>query len=144
MALSVEGVEPLVLLRGLEPRDGIQATVPERGGPFLLGELLPLGDYTLGTYGTVRPSDRYNAVHTDVSMALTWEGGTQTLFTLPGLDEAHPRLVFAGDLDGDGEVDLILDETWHYNLGQLSLWLSSAAEPGQRLGRVAMQESTGC
>lgn len=61
-----------------------------------------------------------------------------------GFGEAVPRLLFAGDLDRDGRVDLLLDTTDHYNLSRPTLFLSGAAGKGELVRQVAQQELTGC
>lgn len=58
--------------------------------------------------------------------------------------EAAPRLIFAGDLDRDGRLDLILDTTDHYNLSRPTLFLSGAAGKGELLHAVATHAATGC
>ncbi|WP_133498988.1 hypothetical protein [Cognatilysobacter terrigena] len=59
-------------------------------------------------------------------------------------DDASPALLFAGDLDHDGRLDLILDMTDHYNASEPTLFLSSGAGPKALVRRVALQRSTGC
>jgi hypothetical protein len=59
-------------------------------------------------------------------------------------DDASPALLFAGDLDRDGHLDLILDATDHYNVGRPTLYLSSPARDGELVRRVAVNESVGC
>lgn len=59
-------------------------------------------------------------------------------------DDAAPALLFAGDLDHDGRLDLILDTTDHYNVHQPTLFLSSGAAPGDLVRQVALHRSTGC
>lgn len=59
-------------------------------------------------------------------------------------DDAAPVLHFAGDLDHDGRLDLILDTTDHYNVTEPTLFLSSGAGPKALVRRVALQRSTGC
>ena len=44
-------------------------------------------------------------------------------------NDASPSLLFAGDLDHDGQLDLLLDVTDHYNLQLPTLFLSGAASP---------------
>ncbi|WP_412062814.1 hypothetical protein [Rubrivirga sp. IMCC45206] len=61
-----------------------------------------------------------------------------------GGDDGHPALLWAGDLDGDGRLDLLVDESNHYNLSAPALFLSSAAGPGQFVRRVARHETVGC
>lgn len=71
----------------------------------------------------------------------------QVLYSLNGKeepDEPHWRLVWAGDLDGDGKLDLYLHASYHYNLSQGRLFLSSGAENGKLVREVALFETTGC
>lgn len=65
----------------------------------------------------------------------------------PGLmlgDDATPHLIFAGDLDRDGKLDLIFDTTDHYNLSRPVLFLSGAAEGDELLHAVAEHNAVGC
>ena len=59
-------------------------------------------------------------------------------------DDASPALVFAGDLDDDGRLDLIFNTTDHYNVSRPTLFLSSQAAPGEMLREVAHYQSVGC
>ena len=59
-------------------------------------------------------------------------------------DDASPALLFAGDLDHDGKLDLLFDATNHYNVSRPTLFLSSQARPGELLHQVAQYESVGC
>ncbi|MGN6150944.1 MAG: hypothetical protein ACTHOH_02905 [Lysobacteraceae bacterium] len=59
-------------------------------------------------------------------------------------DEASPALLFAGDLDGDGALDLLYDVTDHYNVTAPTLFLSGAAGDGELVHAVAEQRTTGC
>ena len=58
--------------------------------------------------------------------------------------EASPHLIFAGDLDRDGRLDLIFDTTDHYNVSRPTLFLSGAAAEGELVRRVAEYHSVGC
>lgn len=58
--------------------------------------------------------------------------------------EGTPGVLFAGDLDGDGRLDLIFDATAHYNVSVPVLYLSSKARAGELVGRVADHHSVGC
>jgi hypothetical protein len=59
-------------------------------------------------------------------------------------DDAPLDLQFAGDLDGDGRLDLIFDTSEHYNVLQPTLFLSGAAGAGELLRAVARHRRTGC
>lgn len=70
---------------------------------------------------------------------------TQTLFTwAQALSEEHAELIWAGDLDGDGNLDLLLDHSSNSNATGLSLYLSTWAAPGQLVGRAATFKTLGC
>ena len=58
--------------------------------------------------------------------------------------EATPHLIFAGDLDRDGRLDLIFDTTDHYNVSRPTLFLSGAAGEGELVRMVAEYHSVGC
>ena len=65
--------------------------------------------------------------------------------TTPSLgDDASPNLLFAGDLDRDGKLDLIFDTSDHYNVRRPTLFLSTQAAPGELLGIAAEFRSVGC
>lgn len=55
-----------------------------------------------------------------------------------------PKLLFAGDLDRDGTLDLIMDTSDHYNIEAPTLFLSSKAGDGELVGKAAVFESSGC
>lgn len=59
-------------------------------------------------------------------------------------NEGGARLLFAGDLDRDGRLDLLLDASDHYNVSQPTLLLSSQARAGQLAGEAATHRSVGC
>lgn len=60
------------------------------------------------------------------------------------VSDASPQLIFAGDLDRDGRLDLILDTTDHYNLTRPTLFLSGAAGKGEVVHAVATHDAVGC
>lgn len=59
-------------------------------------------------------------------------------------DEAMVSLIFAGDLDGDGIVDILLDNSNHYNVTVPTLYLSRPAVKGQVVKSVGSHTSVGC
>jgi hypothetical protein len=58
--------------------------------------------------------------------------------------DTAPSLLWSGDLDGDGKLDLIMDTTDNYNVSNTVLLLSGKAKPGKLVQEVAKQYSTGC
>jgi hypothetical protein len=69
----------------------------------------------------------------------------QTLYSLKDKPEdAIWTLIWAGDLDQDGKLDLYLDLSWHYNISQRTLFLSSHAEKGKLVKKVAEFVTSGC
>ena len=72
-------------------------------------------------------------------------GKTQTLFQWPGgLSDQRGELVWAGDLDGDGRLDLVIDHSSRSNTSDLTLYLSTWALPGQMVGKAAHFAVVGC
>lgn len=58
--------------------------------------------------------------------------------------DGSPELIWAGDLDRDGRLDLLLDLTDHYNVQLYSLFLSSQAGPHEIVKLVAQFRHVGC
>jgi hypothetical protein len=61
-----------------------------------------------------------------------------------GSAEAYWELLWAGDLDGDGQLDLYVQVGYHYNGSQRKLFLSSQAKKGKLVREVAELETWGC
>jgi hypothetical protein len=59
-------------------------------------------------------------------------------------DEGHVTLLFAGDLDGDGGLDLLLDQSDKYSVSHPTLLLSTPTESERLLEQVAMLTITAC
>jgi hypothetical protein len=58
--------------------------------------------------------------------------------------EDTPEVHWAGDIDGDGRLDVLLDTTDHYNVREMPLYLSSAAKHRALVGEAAPFTATGC
>lgn len=149
--VSAQGIEPLVFLdgiKGLRPGpvavavSGTENLSVQKDLGFALGDT----DYRLET----RCSAQDSYIRCEISLASS--GGTQFLFDAPGGTQlngvvefagAQPALLFAGDLDGDGRVDLLMDATNSYN-SRPTLYLSGAAKKGEQVREVAHQVHYGC
>lgn len=152
-AVTVDGMpEATVLVRGPGLRAGaVQAAASRPAAPnALAGPLEFMGRRYL--IETRCPGDSAAAPRCDV--VLVHGAVVQTLFGLTVSrfpdgnvqygDDATPALLFAGDLDRDGRLDLVLDITDHYNVSRPVLYLSSKAGAGELVHEVARHESVGC
>ncbi len=94
--------------------------------------------------GAVERGARPEPIVTDYRLSLERGGTTQLLAELPELDGAAPGLVWAGDLDRDGELDFLFDMSGSYNSSRLVLFLSGAAAAGELVAPVAERITSGC
>ncbi len=82
----------------------------------------------------------------DYCFNLTIHSQTQKLMCMKGIGRSGqvPGVVWAGDLDRDGKLDLLLDTSNHYNVMEKTLFLSSLASHGEHLRKAATFRTTGC
>lgn len=91
----------------------------------------------------------------DCSIVLSGAAGARTLVRMEGYrpvgsatthlgNDGPVQLLFAGDLDRDGELDLIFDVSDHYNVLRPTLFLSSPAAADELLHQVAQFTQVGC
>lgn len=66
------------------------------------------------------------------------------LVALPNFDDNMITMIFAGDIDGDRVLDLIIDTSRHYNATSPTLYLSRPAEDGEILRPIGQHTSVGC
>lgn len=59
-------------------------------------------------------------------------------------EQEAPLILWAGDLDADGRLDLLLDTSNHYNIDEMQLYLSSQAGERELVAPVAAFRATGC
>lgn len=70
---------------------------------------------------------------------------SQVVYRMPeSIDEGHLALVFAGDLDRDGRLDLVMVNSPKYSVSPLTLYLSGAAGEGELLREAARWEHYSC
>lgn len=118
------------------------------GGALALLKGVPAGPVS-AEFTTPQPLPRYTSVKLGAGtrlvadggenyrMMLSYMGAAQPVLSLTSTKGRTPGLRFAGDLDGDGKLDLILDSSG--DKGQLGcvLLLSSAAPEGDLMAQVA-------
>lgn len=84
----------------------------------------------------------------DYSLFLVRQSATESLTTLlvshASFDDTMTTILWSGDLDRDGYLDLLIDMTHHYNLTLPTLFLSKPAAPGKPVVPVASHSSVGC
>jgi hypothetical protein len=69
---------------------------------------------------------------------------SQVIFSVEELNDGGWSLLWAGDLDGDGQLDLFMDLHNHYNASERRLFLSSQASGGNLVKEVAQFITVGC
>ena len=70
---------------------------------------------------------------------------SQELLAYSATNGAIPTLLWAGDLDGDNQLDLVINATPHYVISSAPiLFLSSMAKDGNLVQKVAIFIATGC
>jgi hypothetical protein len=78
-------------------------------------------------------------------LVLESHGISQVLYEWPsGLLDQHCELVWAGDLDGDGKLDLLMILSDHYNVMERTLFLSSRRSKADFVKRIAAFVTVGC
>lgn len=100
--------------------------------------------YELKLVGEKATSDAFLPRHP--RLVLTDGLNTQMLLSLEEdeIENLDWSLQWAGDLDGDGKLDLYADLPEHYNVSRRKLFLSTYAKPGQLVAEVAEFVTTGC
>ncbi len=79
----------------------------------------------------------------DAKVVLTDGRRTQVLYSADGFaDEPHFEVEWAGDLDGDGKLDLVVNLNRKYSLHPHRLLLSSRASRGALVGDAAVFETS--
>ncbi len=151
-----QGVEPLVLLRN----------VPQlKPGPVEAADLIdksfdagkPTAIYFDGLLFELElkcAEEHRGKDQADCPLQLSGGGSRQALQSYPVYrpctgdasiaSDAFPQVLWAGDLDRDGRLDLLVDLTDHYNVAAPTLLLSSLAQPDELVRPAAVFRTTGC
>jgi len=145
--ISIVGMgEPIVLVRGISGLKAGRVT-----GNDLKKEHMPAGqthELRLGAKVAnliVTGKKKDEDITRDYKVVLESGGVKQELYKRAELgSDGCPSLLWSGDLDGDGKIDLIMDMTDHYNVPKVTLLLSGKAKSGKLVEQVAFIEATGC
>jgi hypothetical protein len=147
----------VALLRGPELHEGpVTTAVFDGNGDLEIGKTVPLtlpdspAHYTLTLSckprKTLSPSFRCplvlsDGVQSQELFVFTAFPGEGKHISFPG---PSPYFAWAGDLDGDGKLDLLVNTTNHENGSDLTLYLSSKAKNGALAGIAAQFLTVGC
>lgn len=86
-----------------------------------------------------------HAFPANAKLVLASGDSSQVLYSLEGCgNEPYWYLLWAGDLDRDGKLDLYVSVTYHYNVSQRKLFLSSQSSKGKLVKEVAEFATSGC
>ena len=134
---------PLFMVRGIDRLEEREVETVFNGKKFFFpGEMMRVGEITVIAFGDLQePKPRWSPSYRNYSIQLK-AGRPQKYYLLAeyprlaAFDEI-PYLVWAGDIDNDGRIDMFWDMTDHYNKRQKTLFLSSMALTGELLHKCA-------
>lgn len=66
------------------------------------------------------------------------------LWHIESMDDQSPSLLFVGDLDRDGFLDVVVNEAAHYNVFAPALWLSGGVSGPEALRKLGGMTAVGC
>jgi hypothetical protein len=143
--------EPLLLLKGavmLKPGRINTAFVGRQALTNTTDMRLELVNETYRLKVETKDHSSIEAVTSDDARLVLIHGAQrQVLYGLGGKGaptEVYWSLRWAGDIDGDGKIDVYVDASDHYNVSALRLFLSSQATPRQLLKQIAVFRTVGC
>lgn len=145
---EAEGALLLVRAEGLRAgRVHAYEALPTFGAPAVW----PAPDGTLVTVGLFGRTEPHPARYAtplwrDVTLQISPGRGEPWQVVVGPVDhhESPPGVLWAGDLDRDGRIDLITVTPGGGGGSTTELWLSSAAAPGRAVGLAATSVNEGC
>ena len=150
--VSVERqTRPLFLIKGLDaPETESIKTLSAEGAILSPGKSLNLGldgknESHLTAYGEGDIGPNGFTSLENYSLELSRGQLSQELVAYSSTNGAIPTLLWAGDLDGDNQLDLVINATPHYAVSSAPmLFLSSMAKGGNLVQKAAIFIATGC
>ena len=150
--ISVENKENcIVLISGIKLNEGhipsysVENKPPIPGDTLTFNSPIPTTLYATGLKNKV--SEEWHEIANLKLMISAQINGTirtQNIIANGRFIDRIPTILWVGDLDGDEQLDFLIDTSNHYNVSSPSLFLSSKAAPGTLLKCVAEHETTGC
>ncbi len=117
----------------------------EPGKPMRLAALRGRADYRLvGRWLPMRKGYENRGYRLAIETTDARKKRSQRLLDLGTIDESIPPVIWAGDLDRDGRLDLVLEIGNHYGVEDWGLYLSSRATGGDLMTLVAHRRHGGC
>ena len=102
-------------------------------------------DYEISIIGDEGEKCWKDGLPKNAKLVLKSGNSSQVLYTLEGCgNDPGWSLIWAGDLDKDGKLDLYVTVNQHYNIVERKLFMSSQADEGQLVAEVAELVTTGC
>ena len=146
-----EEAHPLFLIKGLETyqSESIKTVSTEQEilspGKSLDLRLGNQNEHHLTAYGEGNIGPNGFTSLDNYSLELSKGQLSQELLTYDSTNGAIPNLLWVGDLDGDNQLDLLINATPHYAIYSAPmLFLSSMAKDGNLVQKVAIFIATGC
>ena len=146
-----ERTVPLFLIKGLNaPKREFIKTLLAEETILNPGKSLNLGldgenEYHLTAYGEGDIGPNGFTSLENYSVELSQGPLSQELLAYSSTTGAIPTLLWAGDLDGDSQLDFVINATPHYAIYSAPmLFLSSMAKGGNLVQKVALFIATGC
>ncbi len=140
-------VEPLFLVRNADRlRAGPVTTLRAAKEKWEFQEDLQLKKGFAETYVLEGKEYKLQVTGTadDPLLVLESDGYREIIFHVQQIGDATWNLIWVGDLDGDGKLDIYADLPTFYNFSQRRLFLSSEADPGKLVKQVALFHTSGC
>ena len=94
--------------------------------------------YELTAFGETEKGDDSYVTNYSLVYSIKGAAGKQVIVNIPHIRYTYVRLLFIGDLDGDGEPDIILDAPGDYEELNIMVFLSSTAKKGEYLRLEAL------
>ncbi len=143
--VSVQGQNtPVFLITGLDSiKAGMVKTLFSGRLPLPLGSALEFSlDNGVNYYLAAFEGVKCNSGTAAYTVELVQDNRSQVICTSDTTSAAVSYLLWAGDLDRDGQLDMLIDTTCDYNASGPALFLSSLAKHGSLLEKVARFETT--